>query len=193
MSRVKKVCSIVAIIIFCLGVVVCSAKDGTEVSNAGALLLVVDKSKESYGIQLVNEVYTQLEKQLKLSGPKDKELQAIIQNCGIEDIAKTEQPDLLNLAGKTGVNRVLVVEILPTKSEFKEILFYRAIKSESTLKVRLYDAVKQQYILNEEIASTSINKTIMPYTYVGKKVTVLEAVHKAAVIVSQRVYSLENE
>jgi len=93
----------------------------------------------------------------------------------------------LELAGKTGANRVLVVEILPTKSNFREVLFYKAIESEATIKVRLYDAVKKQYVLTEEVTSTGTNKTIIPYTFVGKKVTVLEAVHKAVVIVVQKI------
>jgi len=41
--------------------------------------------------------------------------------------------------------------------------------------------------LAEEIGSVSINKTYIPYTFVGKKVTVVEAVRKAVIIAAQKV------
>jgi hypothetical protein len=188
MNMMKKVFCIILIISACFGsVLACSANENKDVSDEGTLLLVVDKSKESYGSQLKNDVYTQLEKQLKVPVIKERELQGIMKSDSLEDISKAEQPELLELAAKTGANLVLVVEILPTKSDFREILFYQAIKSEATLKVRLYDAVKKQYVLAEEVASTGTNKTMIPYTFVGKKITVLEAVHKAADIVAQKI------
>jgi hypothetical protein len=184
----RKLLGAFLVIIICFGsVLVCFANANKEVSNDITLLVVVDKSKESYGIQLKSEVYSQLEKQIKVATIKENELQAIIKGNGLADIAEAEKPELLELAAKTGANMVLVVEILPTKSDFNEILFYQAIKSEATIKVRLYDAVKNQYVLTEEVAGTGTNKTMIPYTFVGKKVTVLEAVHKAVVIVAQKV------
>jgi len=178
----------ILMVMVCLGtVLVCSANDNKDASNEVALLVVIDKSKESYGIQLKSEVYSQLEKQLKVPIIKESELQDVLKDNGYGKISEAEKPELLDLAVKTGANLVLVVEILPIKSDFSEILFYQAIKSEATIKVRLYDAVKKQYVLTEEVASTDTNKTVIPYTFVGKKVTVLEAVRKAIVIVAQRV------
>lgn len=188
MSMMKTVLCIILIILVCFGsVLVCLANENKDVSAEGILLLVADKSKETYGSQLKNDVYTQLERQLKVPVIKERELQGMTKSDGLEDMSKAEQPELLELAVKNGANLVLVVEILPTKSDFREILFYQAIKSEATLKVRLYDAVKKQYVLAEEIASTGSNTTMIPYTFVGKKITVLETVHKAADIVAQKI------
>ena len=187
-NRMGKIFSIIVVLMISFSsIVVCSAMDKKDVTDEVVLLVVADESRETYGLQLKNEVYTQLEKQLKIAICKDSESQDKITNYSFGEISKAEKPDLLELAAKKGVNMVLVVEILPTKSDFSEILFYQSIKSEATIKVRLYDAVKQQYVLTEEIGSTGINKTIIPYTFVGKKVTVVEAVHKATTIVAQRV------
>lgn len=181
MSILKRSLCGIVMMMACLGAtVVCWASDNKEVTA----LVVIDKSKEPYGIELKNEVYTYLEKELKVVVTKENKLQDIMKN---NDFGRGEKPELLDLAAKTGANLVLVVEIQPVKSDFTEILFYQAIKSEATLKVRLYDAIKKQYVLTEEIASTGINKTFIPYTFVGKKVTVLEAVRKAGVIVAQKV------
>ena len=188
MNKVRKLVCAFLMMMVCFGSILdCSANNNNDGSGEVTLLVVVDKSKESYGTQLKSEVYSQLEQQLKVPIIKESELQDVIKSNGFEKISEAEKPELLELAGKTGANRVLVVEILPTKSNFREVLFYKAIESEATIKVRLYDAVKKQYVLTEEVTSTGTNKTIIPYTFVGKKVTVLEAVHKAVVIVVQKI------
>lgn len=188
MSRMKKVLCIILTIIISFGaVMVCTASNNKDLSNDQALLFVIDKSKESYGGQLRNDVYTQLEAQLHVIVLKESDVKERIKNDDCKEISQWEQPELLDLASKMGVKFVLVVEILPAKSDFKEILFYQAIKSEATLKVRLYDATQKRYVMVEEMASTGINKTMFPYTFVGKKKTVLEAVHKTANIVAERV------
>jgi hypothetical protein len=194
MSIMKKVfCIILSMIVSFGAVIVCTASDNGELPNDNALLLVIDKSKESYGSQLQNDVYTQLEKQLHVIVLKESDVKDRIKNDNCKEISQLEQPELLELASKAGVKFVLVVEIMPTKSDFKEILFYQAIKSEATLKVRLYDAIKKRYVLVEEMASTGINKTMFPYTFVGKKKTVLEAVHRTTSIVVEKVNcSLDN-
>ncbi len=187
MSIIKRSLCVIITMMVCFGsTLVCWANDNKDVTA----LVVVDKSKESYGIELKNEVYTYLEKELKVVVTKENELQNIMKSNGFAEIGKAEKPELSDLAAKTGANLVLVVEILPTKSDITQIMFYQAIKSEATLKVRLYDATKQQYVLAEEIGSTDNNKTYIPYTFVGKKVTVVEAVRKAAVIVAQKVNSV---
>lgn len=188
MIMMKRFFCIVLMIMVSLGaVIVCTANNKENLANDNTFLLVVDKSKESYGTQLENDIYTQFEKQLNVMVLKESDVRDRIKNDDLEKISQLEQPELLDLATKSGVKFVLVVEILPTKSDFREILFYQAIKSEATLKVRLYDAVKKQYVLTEEVASTSTNKTMLPYTFIGKKKTVLEAVHKAAFIAVQKV------
>lgn len=188
MNVMKNVVGIMVVFLICFGsVLVCSANDKEDVPNKGTFLYVVDKSKESYGAQLRSDVYAQLEKQLKIEIVKESELQGLLASIDLENISKAEQPELLEIVTKAGVNRLIVVEILPTKSEFTQVLFYQAIKSEATLKVRFYDAVKRQYLLNEEEVSTNINKTMIPYTFVGKKSTVLKAVHKAAMISAERI------
>ena len=63
MSIVKRsLCGILMIMVCLGGTVVCWASDNKEVTA----LVVVDKSKEPYGIELKNEVYTHLEKELKV-------------------------------------------------------------------------------------------------------------------------------
>lgn len=62
--------STILAILICFGcgsIVVCSANDSRSVSDKGILLAVVDHSKESYGTELKNKVYTQLNSQLKCS------------------------------------------------------------------------------------------------------------------------------
>jgi len=181
---VKRSLCAITMMIVCFGsTLVCLANDNKDVTA----LVVVDKSKESYGIELKNNVYTQLEKELKVVVAKENELQYIMKSNAFAEMERAEKPELSDLAAKTGAKFILVVEILPTKSDMTQILFYQAIKSEATLKVRLYDATKKQYVLAEEIGSTGSNKTYIPYTFVGKKVTVMEAVRKAVVIVVQKV------
>lgn len=180
------VCTILLIMI-CFGSVVCSANDSKTISDSGILLFVIDKSKEPYGIQLQNEILTQLKKQLKVAVTEESKLQNGSKSNGSDKIAKAEQPELLELANQTSSNQVLVVEILPVKSDLNEFLFYKSLKSEVTLRIRLFDAGKKQYMLHEEVSSTGTNKTFLPYTSVGKKVTVLEAVHKVTDIVAQKV------
>lgn len=188
MNTMKKNLQLILIMMICVvGTGVCSASDNNNLPQEKVLLVVVDKSKEAYGIQLKNQVYDQLEKQLKFSIVPKNKLQEIDKDNDLEKITEAEKPELSDLAAKNSVNRLLVVEILPTKSDFSEILFYQAIKSEATIKVRLYDAVEKQYILTAEIGSTDTNTTIIPYTFVGRKVTVLEAVHKAVDIVVQKI------
>ena len=188
MSIIKRFFCIVLMIMVSLGaVIVCTANNKKDLSNDSTLLLVVDKSKESYGSQLKNDLCTQFKKQLNVMVLKENDVRDRIKNDDLEKISQLEQPELLELATKSGVRFVIVAEILPTKSDFREILFYQAIKSEATLKVRLYDAVKKQYVLIEEVASTGTNTTMLPYTFVGKKKTVLEAVHKATIIAVQKV------
>jgi len=185
-SKMKRIAGTVLLLIICVGSLsVCFANDNKEASNRAALLFVVDNSKESYGVELKNEVYAQLAKNLKISVTKESEL--LYMSNGFGEMAKAERSELLELADKSDAKLVLVVEILPIKSDFREILFYRAIKSEATLKVRVYDVVKRQYSLIEEAAGTGNNKTMIPYTFVGKKPTVLEAVHKAAVLAAERI------
>ena len=186
MNRMKFFLSMMVAMMVCFGSVgACLAKEYKDIPSEATLLIVVDKSKESYGNQLKSEVYTQLEKQLRVSIMRESEVPEISKGTRFDKISEAEKPELLDLASQSGVKRVLVVEILPTKSDFREIIFYKAVQSQATIRVRVYDAVTKQYVFNEEVASTSINKTIIPYTFVGKKVTVLEAVHKAVTIIAQ--------
>jgi hypothetical protein len=168
--------TILASLICFWSMLVCSASDSKIVSDKGILLAVVDSSNETYGAELKNKVFTQLSSQLKCS--------MLEENDGIE---KAEQPRLLELANKEGSKQVMVIEILPAKSDVDEILYYRAIKSEATLKVRLYDAEKKQYILNEAVSCAYNNQTFIPFTDVGKKCSVLKSVGKATDVVLQKV------
>jgi len=184
MSIVKRSLCALIMMMLCFGsIVVCWANDNKDVTA----LVVVDESKESYGAELKNKVYADLEKELKLIVIQENELQDIIKINGFEEMARAEKPELSDLAAKSGANLVLVVEILPTKSDITQIIWYQAIKSEATLKVRLYDASKKQYVLAEEVGSTANNETYVPYTFVGKKLTVVKAISRAVVLVAQKV------
>lgn len=188
MKKIQYCFSTLLVVMICVGLIaVCTANESKSVCDKGMLLVVVDKSKESYGDQLRNEVYTQLKSQLKCSLLEESGLQNSMSSHEYDEISKAEQSQLLELANKKGTNQVLVVEILPTKSEFNDSIFYKAIKSEATLRVRLYDRATKQYIENEEVVGIGTNKTYIPYTGVGKKVTVLEAVHQATDLVAQKV------
>lgn len=179
--------AILAIVIGFGSIALCSANESTKSADKDMLLIVVDKSKETYGEQLKHEVYMQLKSQLKCTVLDETELPNSSDTHVYDEISKAEQPQLLELAKQKGIKQVLVVEILPAKSEFSDLIFYKAVKSEATLKMRLYDAAKKQYIANEEIAGIDTNKTYIPYTGVGKKVTVAGAVHKAADLIVQKV------
>jgi len=193
MKKVKYFLSTMLAVMICFGLIaVCAANESKSVSDKGMLLIVVDKSKESYGDQLRNEVYTQLKSQLKCSLLEESGLQNSMSRHEYDEISKAEQPQLLELANEKGTNQVLIVEILPIKSEFNDSIIYKAIKSEATLKVRLYDRAAKQYVENEEIVGIGTNKTYIPYTGVGKKVTVLEAVHQATDFIVQKVNQNES-
>lgn len=188
MKKIQYFFSTLLVVMICVGLIaVCTANESMSVSDKGMLLVVVDKSKESYGDQLKNEVYTQLKSQLKCSLLEESGLQNSTSSHEYDEISKAEQSQLLELAIKKGTNQVLVVEILPTKSEFNDSIIYKAIKSEATLRVRLYDRATKQYVENEEVVGIGTNKTYIPYTGVGKKVTVLEAVQQATDLVAQKV------
>jgi hypothetical protein len=186
MKKIQWNFSVIVAILLCFeATVLCFANENKGVADQEILLVIVDQSKETYGTEMKNQVYNQLKSQVK---GFINEGNALNDTSSDNDaIAKAEQPELLQLAKDKGAKQVLLVEILPTKSDFSDIIFYKAIKSEATLRVRLYDATTKQYRLNETVSGIDTNKTYIPYTGVGKKVTVLEAVHKATDIVAQKV------
>jgi len=153
------------------------------------LLFVVDNSKESYDLQ--NEVFSQLNSQLKDAASEGSELQNKSDDLGFTDISRAEQPELLKLANETDSNQILIIEILPVKTDFDQILFYNAIKAEATLKIRLYDAERKQYMLAEDASGIGVNKTYVPYSSVGKKGAVMKAVNKAIENVVQKVNEIQ--
>ncbi len=157
-----------------------SAKEAT-------ILIIVDSSKEAYGSQLKSEVCTQLEKQLLIHAAEEKELQETIKGLGFEEISKAEKPELAKMAEKMGVNKVVIVEILPAMVEYNQIIFCQTIKADATLRIRLYDADKGQYVLMEDSSGKGSNKTLLPYMSIGTKPAVLEAVHKAALVATEKI------
>jgi hypothetical protein len=177
---------IVAVMICFWATFVCFASENKSADTEGILLVVVDQSKETYGAELKDAVYNQLKKQVKGFVKEELKLNGV-SSKNADVVAKAEQPELLELANDKGAKQVLIVEILPTKSDFSDIILYKAIKSEATLRIRLYDKATKQYMLNETVSGIASNKTYIPYTGVGKKITVLEAVHKATDIVAQKV------
>ena len=184
-------CAVAVLMISAGAAVSCYANGYEDNQTPEIFLIVMDGSKEAYGTQLKAEVFSQLRNQLNGSVHQESEIENQNTNNETDKINWTEAADLLELADRFGSNRIVVVEILPIKSDFSDILFYKAIKSEATLRIRLYDAVKRQYILTEEVAGTGINKTYIPYTSVGKKPTVWEAVRKAAKAAAEKINQSE--
>ncbi|WP_312518902.1 hypothetical protein [Anaerospora sp.] len=161
----------------------CSANGRKDTKSQELLLIVADHSNETYGEELKKEVFTQLQNKLQVSVSKHSN--------EARTATWVEKPELLELTNQTGVNQVVVVEILPIKSDFSDILFYKAIRSEATLRIRLYDAVKSRYIVTQEVQGTARNITYIPYTSVGKKATVSEAVRKATEAAAQTINQSE--
>ena len=178
----------VVVVVVIVGVTVsCYANEYKASQRPEILLIVTDSSKEAYSTQLKNEVFSQLRNQLNSSVNQESEINNQNTNNETNKINWAETTELLELANRSGSNQIVVVEILPIKSDFSDILFYKAIKSEATLRIRLYDAVKRQYILTDEVVEIGINKTYIPYTSVGKKQTVWEAVRKATKAAAEKI------
>lgn len=143
------------------------------------LLVIDDLSQETYGAELTALVY--------------KQLQGSIPGLLIaEDVAAAnlEQADLRAMAIQKNAKQILFVEILPTKSDFKDIIFYKQLRSQATLQIRLYDRESQKYLMRETVIGIDQNTTWIPYTGVGKKVTVQKAVQNASVIIGDKVNQL---
>lgn len=194
MKVVKCLFYAVVVVVVIVGVTVsCYANEYKASQRPEILLIVTESSKEPYGTQLKNEVFSQLRNQLNGSVNQESEIKSQNTNNETNEINWAETTELLELANRSGSNQIVVVEILPIKSDFSDILFYKAIKSEATLRIRLYDAVKRQYILKDEVVGIGINKTYIPYTSVGKKQTVWEAVRKAAKAAAEKINQSEAE
>lgn len=95
------VVGVILMILVCSGSLVCSANESQDRSENDILVIVVDKSKEPYGIR--NEVFSQIKKQLKTDVSSESELLTKSNDYG--DIVKAEQSQLLELADKTGANQ----------------------------------------------------------------------------------------
>lgn len=155
----------------------CYANETKDAKTPEILLLVADYSEEAYGEELKKEAFLQLQNQMQVLVNK--------QSNEERKVAWAEKAEFTEMADQADVNQVVVVEILPIKSDFSDILFYKAIRSEATIRIRLYDAAKRQYIVTQEVRGTGVNKTYLPYTSVGKKATVQEAVRKATAAAAQ--------
>lgn len=194
MKIVKCLLYVVVVLMVSVGVTAsCYAAEDNGITRPEILLIVADSSREAYGTQLKNKTFSQLRDQLNDSVNQASEAENQDPNNEINKIKWAESTALSELAGRSGSNQIIVVEILPIKSNFSDILFYKAIKSEVTLRIRLYDAVKRQYILTDEVIGEGINKTYIPYTSVGKKQSVLEAVCKAARAAAEKINQSEAE
>ena len=145
------------------------------------LLVIGDLSQENYGTELTDLVYKQLQDQIP----------GLVLAESV-DVANLEQADLQTLAVQKNAKQILFVEILPTKSDFKDIICYKQLRSQATLKIRLYDRDNQKYLMREIVTGADQNTTWIPYTGVGKKVTVQKAVQNASVIVGDKVNQLRS-
>lgn len=183
MIIVKKLFFICLLTILSLGLIPVCQASGKE----AVILAVVNHSKEAYGDQVKSEVCRQFDKQQLVSAVAEKDLKVITTMFGCDELSKAEKPELGKIAEKTGVNKVVIVEILPAMIQYNQIILYQVIKAEATLRIRVYDAGKAQYTLREDIAGQGNNQTFLPYTSLGTKPAVLEAVHRAALIATEKI------
>jgi hypothetical protein len=137
--------------------------------------IVMDSSKETYGNEMKSEITAKLDKQLPGGEIVNKDLR---ENT-LEKLQLEDQQDLNSLAKELGTNSLLTVEILPIKSDYRDLLYYKNIKTVATLRVRLYNTITQKYTLIEDVIGRGSNTTWLPYTSIGKKSPVKEAVRKA--------------
>ncbi|MDU2064700.1 MAG: hypothetical protein E6713_07630 [Sporomusaceae bacterium] len=151
------------------------------------LLVVVDSSKEAYGSQLKKEVNQQLETHLSLQGSTEQKIETMIQEFGVNEFSNVEKPELAELTKKMGVHKAVIVEILPAMIEYNQIASFQKIQADATLRIRLYDADKEQYIFMGNISGKGSNKTFLPFTSIGTKPAVLEAVQKAALVATEKI------
>ena len=137
--------------------------------------IVMDSSKETYGNELKSEITAKLNKQM----PGGEIVSKDLRENTLEKLQLEDQQDLNSLAKELGTNSLLTVEILPVKSDYRDLLYYKNIKTVATLRVRLYNAITQNYTLIEDVIGRGSNTTWLPYTSIGKKSPVKEAVRKA--------------
>lgn len=137
--------------------------------------IVVNSSKETYGNELKSEITAKLDKHM----PDGEILNTDLRENTLEELQLEDQQDLNSLAKELGTNSLLTVEILPVKSDYHDLLYYKNIKTVATLRVRLYNVSTQKYTLIEDVTGRGSNTTWLPYTSIGKKSPVKEAVRKA--------------
>lgn len=150
----------------------------TAGANPGdaAALLIADSSKASFSDILREDVKTVFENELKVKAVTEKD--------GLK-IAALEKGELAKAA--EGAQKVVVVEILPTTLGYEQMLICQRLNAQATLRVRVYDKNTAQYTFYEEISGKGDNKTFIPYTSIGTKPAVQEAVHNAAVAAAGKV------
>lgn len=147
----------------------------SPISPENLRFVVVDSCHEKYGGQLKKEIISKLDKQMPDCEIDGSDLKATT----LEQLQLGDRQYLSTLAKDLGTNSILTVEILPVKSDYNDLLYYKNIKTVATLRVRLYNAVTKQYTLTEDIIGRGSNTTLIPYTSIGKKSPVREAVQKA--------------
>jgi hypothetical protein len=137
--------------------------------------IVINSSKETYGNELKSEITAKLDKHI----PGGEIVNEDLRENMLEKLQLEDQQDLNSLAKELGTNSLLTVEILPVKSDYHDLLYYKNIKTVATLRVRLYNAITQKYTLIEDVIGRGSNTTWLPYTSIGKRSPVKEAVRKA--------------
>jgi hypothetical protein len=155
----------------------------SPISPENLRFVVVDSSHEKYGGELKKDVILKLDKQMPGCEIGSNDLKATT----LEQLQLGDRQYLSTLAKDLGTNSILTVEILPVKSDYSDLLYYKNIKTVATLRVRLYNAVTKQYTLTEDVIGRGSNTTYLPYTSIGKKPPVKEAVRKATDAGSQKI------
>lgn len=156
---------------------------GQVSEQKGVVCLVVDNSQENFGQKLRQTVEEELSKKFTTHRISLRELPA----TDVSEAWRMEKNDFADLARQSGANQVAVIEILPARISYQQVLFCEFMKAKATLRIRYYDAQTDQYLLWEDVSGNGDNKTLFPWTSIGTKPAVVEAVHHAADFAAQKI------
>lgn len=156
---------------------------GQAAAQKGVVCLVVDNSQENFGNELRQAVGEELSKEFTTKMIPLQELTA----TDSSKVCRMEKFDFADLARQNGADQVAVIEILPARISYQQVLFCEFMKAKATLRIRYYDALTDQYLLWEDVSGSGDNKTLFPWTSIGTKPAVAEAVHHAADFAAEKI------
>lgn len=176
MTHIKNTICIVLTAMFFFTVTTVSLANTPQ---GAASLIVIDSSKEEYGDQLKKKIYSEVSEKTSVRSVETSELAKVLSLERLTQLSAAEKEEIDRVAKGVGADALLIVEILPFKADYRQILFYQSVDVTATFRVRLYDANEQKYTFVEDVSGYGGNRTIIPWTFVTKKPAVLKAVSSA--------------